>query len=521
MRRLLPASLALVVASAAFAAPAAAQDQRSPNMSLVDNLPYKALDGEDPNQGTDIEFASINGRKYALAGSYYNGMQIVDVTNPERARRVEVYNCKVTQGDIQVFKQGSRTLATYTSDTYGNVDSGCYREAARLGFDVRLNNTADDNGRNGTFIVDISNPNTPKTVGFVEIKQGSHNMTVHPSGNYLYNSNSDLITSTAPAIEIVDIRNPRKPKLAGELDLTPLPGLGTESHDITFNESGTRGYSAALSHGVVIDTSNPAKPTIVSEFDDESINVWHQSDPVTIGGKEYLLVEDEFAGAAGGPVCPSGGVHVYEITGEKEKAPEKVGYWNIADVAPTKAPDGTCTAHVFDVHEKAGLMTIAFYEGGVRVVDLNGLATGEGLKAVGSYDASNANTWAFKAPTVSRNGVFYAYGNDINRGLDVYRYDDRREKSNPGTWVPGPVLPAYPVPGQGGDEGEKDAAAPVDVPAAVGGITQVDPGKATAETVKTVTGVTAKASSAGAPKATAASAGSLKGYRMTCLIPKL
>jgi hypothetical protein len=79
----------------------------------------------------------------------------------------------------------------------------------------------------------------------VEVAQGSHNQTVHPSGNFLYNSNSDLITSLQPAIEIFDISNPAAPKSAGELSLPPRPGLGTESHDITFSDDGERAYSAA------------------------------------------------------------------------------------------------------------------------------------------------------------------------------------------------------------------------------------------------------------------------------------
>ena len=272
-------------------------------------------------------------------------------------------------------------------------------------------------------------------------------MTVHPSGGWLYNSNSDLITSTSPAIEIIDIRNPAKPTKTGELALTALPGLGTESHDITFSDDGKRAYSAALSHGVVIDTTDPGKPTILTEFDDESINVWHQSDPVTIqtseGPKTFLIAEDEFAGAAGGPVCPSGGVHVYDITGEKENAPEKVGYWNIDDFGPTHDPEGTCTAHVFDIHEREQLMTMAFYNGGVRVIDLAGLATGEGLKAIGSLPDRGRRHLVVQGAAVSRDGVWYAYGNDIDRGMDVYRYDGRRpEATNAGTWIPGPALDA-------------------------------------------------------------------------------
>ena len=60
-------------------------------------------------------------------------------------------------------------------------------------------------------------------------------MTVHPSGNWLYNSNSDLITSIEPAIEYFDISDVNAPVKAGELALPPRPGLGTESHDISFS----------------------------------------------------------------------------------------------------------------------------------------------------------------------------------------------------------------------------------------------------------------------------------------------
>ena len=60
---------------------------------------------------------------------------------------------------------------------------------------------------------------------------------------------------------------------------------------------------------------------------------------------------------------------MYEITGELEKAPEKVGYWNIDDASYSGEPTGTCTAHVFRIHEREQVMTAAFYNGGVRVVD--------------------------------------------------------------------------------------------------------------------------------------------------------
>jgi hypothetical protein len=115
---------------------ATAQDQHSRNMSLVKNLPYEARNGDVPNYGTDIEFARIAGRRYALAGSYRNGLQIVDITNPRSSEIVAVYDCGVTQGDVQVFRQADkpgRVFAGYTSDTYGDGTSTCYREAQALG----------------------------------------------------------------------------------------------------------------------------------------------------------------------------------------------------------------------------------------------------------------------------------------------------------------------------------------------------------------------------------------------------
>ena len=80
---LVAAALVALVPASAFAA-----DEHSRNMSLVKTIGYKARNGDVPNFGTDIQFADINGRRYALAGSYRNGMQIIDITNPREARRV-------------------------------------------------------------------------------------------------------------------------------------------------------------------------------------------------------------------------------------------------------------------------------------------------------------------------------------------------------------------------------------------------------------------------------------------------
>jgi hypothetical protein len=93
MRRLL-ALLAFAVIPALLpdAAPAAEVGEHSANMSYVKNIPYPVRNGGTPNFGTDIEFAKLAGRQYALAGSYKNGMQIVDITSPAAAQTVATYD---------------------------------------------------------------------------------------------------------------------------------------------------------------------------------------------------------------------------------------------------------------------------------------------------------------------------------------------------------------------------------------------------------------------------------------------
>jgi hypothetical protein len=202
---------------------------------------------------------------------------------------------------------------------------------------------------------------------------------------------------------------------------------------------------------VIIDTRDPANPQIITSFLDPAINVWHQLEPFTLTDelgreREFLIAEDEFAGAVGTSQCPNGGVHVYEISGGLERNPQKVGYFNIAEARPTDAPEGRCTAHVFQIHEREKVMTMAWYNGGVRVIDLSGLTgislggtqlAGAGMKEIGYYQISGADTWSAKTPRIDpKTGDFYLYGNDVARGMDVYKFSAAAPRSTAqGTWL--------------------------------------------------------------------------------------
>ena len=142
--------------------------------------------------------------------------------------------------------------------------------------------------------------------------------------------------------------------------------------------------------------------------------------------------------------APTSACTVYETTGALERNPQKVGYWNIDTLGPTDQVDGTCTAHVFDIHEDEKVMTIAYYNGGVHVVDLSGLegislagtqVAGEGMKQIGYYRIQNMDAWSAKTPEIAPDGSFHLYANDIARGLDVYEFDGAATPAKQGTWM--------------------------------------------------------------------------------------
>jgi hypothetical protein len=370
-------------------------------------------------------------RTYAFMGSYNNGLQIIDVSDPVAPKLANSYDCGIAQGDVQVFTRDDfpgRTFAAFASDDgYAfQADSQCFLEATALGFDP-VGQDGD-----GTFIIDVTDPLKPFTVSFVHFAKGSHNQTVHPSGKYLYNSNSDLLTDTDPGIEVVDITSLGAPKESAVVKLTPMPGLGSDSHDISFSPDGKRAYSAAVSQGVVLDTTDPAKPTVISTIFDPSVNVWHQAEVVDVevpgrGKRTVLIASDEFAGATGTGQCPNGGLHMYDVSADVEKTPIKLGYFNIDTPAQTDDGVGTCTSHVYQLHREAQLMVIAWYNQGFRVLDTSALAgiafggTGIGLTEVASGRITGGSEWAAKSPVVTRDGEFTVYGNDRRRGLDAWR----------------------------------------------------------------------------------------------------
>lgn len=470
---------------------AAEEGTGSQNMEFLANLELPEHVAGGSYRATDLDFHTyrVSGsgkvlpptaqggkeRDFAFVGTALNGLHVVDITDRDDPEPVAHYDCRISQSDVFVFEQGDRVLAAYSLDAVAQnqpEDSDCHED----------NGITDPDAR-GTFLIDITNPYEPESVSFLPMGKGTHQVTVHPSGEYVYNSAAVVVTTEPGYIEVYDVGDeatPEQPELVDEIEL--LTGL--DSHDMTFNADGSRLYSAALTHSFVIDTTDPRSNEIVARIFDPAINIHHDAHAVTVdaayGEREFMFIGDELAGAVGTGTCPGGGIHVYDVTGDLEQTPVKVGAFFIPEVRATGDLD-TCTAHVLDIQEDEQLISIAWYNAGVRVLDYSGLggygpqglslgispflggSLTPGIVEVGHYRFPDSNLWSAKVPEVEDDGSFYIYGGDINRTLDVFRFDATAPRQQDGgEWLTGSqALTRAPVGGtalldDGGSDGWKE-----------------------------------------------------------------
>lgn len=475
MRTLLTLAAATLLVAAAPVVPMALPGQpagptgddphvASSNMSWVANVQYPVTDNNsqagttDVQGGTDLEFVTLEldhdgdgvatPRDYAMSGTYENGFQVVDVTDPETPFLAATYDCDIYQGDVQVWEHEGRTFAAYGVDYSAEADSDCFTDLKGTPGAM----AALQNGNLGALVIEVTDPLAPRSVGFIPADGGTHNGTVRAFDTdgdgstdavYFYNSEND----TGGSLTVWDVTDVTAPTRTAEL---ALQDAGADTHDVTFSDDGTRAYVASINLSYILDTTDPANPVLVSRIVDPAVGIHHQADPLTLetelGERTYVLVSDEIAGAAGNGFCPGGGIHVWDVT--VEQAPVKVGAYFMPDITVQEgAHTGTgglvsCTAHVYRLHPEQGIMTIGNMAGGVRVLDVTSLvgvsvghantSTGSvaGMRDLGWFrftntDTTGSDSWTFKAhpDRFDEDGSFHGFSNDQTRGFEVFHFD--------------------------------------------------------------------------------------------------
>ena len=277
------------------------------------------------------------------------------------------------------------------------------RADGRLGV---LTHEGDPEGLNGVTFFDLSDPAHPQIISrFTEgLAAGVHNTWLE--GDYAYLA----LDPYSSGLRILDVSDPSSPRLAAS-----FYGGDSWLHDVYVRDG-----LAFLSHWdaglIILDVGNgmaggsPTSPVEVSRLRDlggQTHNVWYWPEA------GYAFVGEEQFGYSTGP---SGILHVVDL--HDIRRPREVATYEVEGAS----------SHNYWLDEDTGNLYLAWYERGMRILDVNGELMGQlelqGREA-GFVDYGSETNYCFLgpedtctwAPQLHDNGKLYA--SDMNHGLVV------------------------------------------------------------------------------------------------------
>lgn len=285
-----------------------------------------------------------DGRDYAITGTWGSdgSAYIWDVTNPAKMRMIDRVRVDArTVNDVKVSADGRIAVIG--------------REGA-------------SNRRNGIVILDVSDPRSGVEV-LSEFDQqlsgGVHNLFLYEDHAYVINNGRRF--------DVINIENPTKPRRVGHYQLDTA---GNAIHDIWVVEGVA--FTSNWKDGVVaLDVGgggiggSPKQPKILGRY--SYPNGWNHSafpyrSPST--GKFYVFAGDEAfpyarlqTGKGAAPNRAAGWIHIIEW--ESWDSPREVARYQVPEAG----------SHNFWIEDD--VLYAAFYNGGLRAVDVSGELRGD------------------------------------------------------------------------------------------------------------------------------------------------
>jgi hypothetical protein len=213
-------------------------------------------------------------------------------------------------------------------------------------------------------IFSLADPHKPQMVSQfanLETLPGVHTAEVGTVNGRLYAFLCVDPSAAAPAkLVIVDITNPAAPQQVFSRN------IGTPYVHDTFLRDGIL-FLGLWNAGMAIwdlggagkggTPSNPVDVGAVQTANGHVHNIWWLKDPVT-GSSRYAFVGEESPGSVG--TSSSGDIHVVDVS--NMAAPREVAFYTVPGA-------GT---HNFSVDEQNGILYAAYYNGGIRAIDVRG-----------------------------------------------------------------------------------------------------------------------------------------------------
>ncbi|WP_455353969.1 LVIVD repeat-containing protein [Streptomyces sp. SYSU K217416] len=404
----------------------------SDNIKHVANIPKDALKGLN----TDLAFQG----KYAFAGNY-DGFAIFDISRPKAPKLVSQVLCPGAQNDVSV----SGDLLFLSTDS-SRSDNSCASTSQPA---------TEKSSWEGMKIFDISDKENPQYVAAVETACGSHTHTLVPERRNVYvyvssySPNAAFPDCQPPHDGISVIKVPRKaPEKAAVVGFPVLfPGEGpdgggnpggptnpgvsktTGCHDITVLPSKDLAAGACMGDGILFDIEDPENPKVIDRVQDNvNFAFWHSA---SFNERANKVVFTDELGGGSGATCnavtgPNRGANgIYDLTGKGDK--RKLVFKSYFKIPRHQADTENCVAHNGSLIPVKGrdIMVQAWYQGGVSVWDFTDSAA---PKEIGYFERGPLTTGALTVggswSAYYYNG--YIYSNDIAKGFDVLKLDDRR-----------------------------------------------------------------------------------------------
>ncbi len=412
---------------------AAGEQDGTPNLTLLSNTPKPAPFEVEADFNSDLAFE--NG--YAFGGNY-DGVQIWDVRDGQTPALAAAIHCPGSQNDVTV---NDGILVTSTDSRRTN--DSCASAAT----------TTPDAPTTweGLKIFDVRNPYRPKYLASVRTDCGSHTHTALPERDRVviyvqsYDTGAgryecdDVSPTGHDKISIVSIpkRNPAAARVVAEPVLFPDGGNDGSSgtlrgttgcHDITVYQEIGLAAGACTGEGVILDIRNPLRPKVLSSVEDTNFAFWHSA-TFSNDGKKVLFTDE--LGGGGQPTCNptvgprKGADAIYDITDPAN--PRFLSYFKIPR-AQTNTEN--CVAHNGNlIPNKKGrdVLIQSWYQGGVSVIDWT---KPKKVKELAWFDRGpiDPNRLVLGGFWSSYYYNGYIYGSEIQRGFDVFSFDDKAVK---------------------------------------------------------------------------------------------
>ena len=399
---------------------------------------------------------------HLFLGNFY-GVNIFDISNPEKTTLVTSMVCPGGQGDVSVYKN---LMFMSVEMPNGRIDCGAEGfappPAPKPGQPGGGMPAADKARFRGVRIFDISNIKQPKQVAAVQTCRGSHTHTLVTDPNdknnvYIYVSGTSFVrqpeelagcSGEGPAkdpntalfrIDVIKVplaspqdakvvSNPRifmdsRTGVLNSLTSGATHGVGKPSpsdqcHDITVYSQLGLAAGACSGNGIVLDIKDPANPKRLDAVNDPNYAYWHSASFSNDGSK--VVFTDEWGGGMGAR-CRATDPNKWGADAIFRLKDNKLTFASYYKLPAAQGDSENCVAHNGSLIPVPGrdLKVQAWYQGGISIMDFT---DAEHPTEIAYFDRGpmygNMLVLAGDWSSYWYNGHIYA--SEIARGLDIF-----------------------------------------------------------------------------------------------------